>query len=49
MGPPLQPEKRLIAAWRRRPAGTALATVLATGLTLWWVGALVRRYDARAD
>ncbi len=38
----------LAAAWRRRPAGTAVATVLATGLKLWWVGALVRRYDARA-
>lgn len=36
----------LIAAWRRRPVGAALGTVLASGLKLWWVGVLVRRYDA---
>jgi len=36
-----------VAAWRRRPAGAAVATLLASGLKLWWVGVLVRRYDAR--
>jgi len=36
----------LVAAWNRRPAGTALATVLGTALKLWWVGVLVRRYDS---
>ncbi|WP_232701241.1 DUF6653 family protein [Halobacterium wangiae] len=36
----------LVAAWRRRPGQTALATVLASGLKLWWVGVLVRRFDA---
>lgn len=36
----------LVAAWRRRPAGAAIGTVLGSGLKLWWVGVLVRRYDA---
>jgi hypothetical protein len=36
----------LYAAWRRRPAGTALWTVLLVGLKLWWLRVLVRRYDA---
>ncbi|MFD1647652.1 DUF6653 family protein [Haloarchaeobius litoreus] len=35
----------LLAAWRRRPVATAVATVLGMGLKLWWVGVLVRRYD----
>jgi len=37
----------LVAAWRRRPVGTSLGAALASGLKLWWVGVLVRRYDAR--
>lgn len=39
----------LSAAWRRRPAGTALGTLLAVALKFWWIGVLVRRYDARTD
>jgi hypothetical protein len=39
----------LVAAWRRRPAGTAVATALSSGLKLWWIGVLVRRYDARDE
>ncbi|WP_336036239.1 DUF6653 family protein [Halobacterium yunchengense] len=35
-----------VAAWRRRPARAGVATVLASGLKLWWVGVLVRRFDA---
>jgi len=35
----------LVAAWRRRPAGAALGTVLGSALKLWWVGVLVRRYE----
>jgi hypothetical protein len=35
----------LLAAWRRQPAASALLCVLASALKLWWVGALVRRYD----
>jgi len=35
----------LVAAWLRRPVETAVATVLASGLKLWWVGVLVRRDD----
>ena len=35
-----------VAAWRRRPFGAAVATVVASGLKLWWVGVLVRRFDA---
>lgn len=38
-----------VAAWRRRPAGTALATVVASGLKLWWIGVLVRRFDSATD
>lgn len=38
----------VFAAWRRRPAGTAVATILGSGLKLWWIGVLVRRYDAVA-
>lgn len=36
----------LVAAWRRRPIGAAVGTVLGSTLKLWWVGALIRRYDA---
>jgi hypothetical protein len=36
----------LLAAWRRRPAGAAIGAVLGSGLKLWWIGVLVRRYDA---
>ena len=36
----------LSAAWRRRPAVTALASVLAVALKLWWLHVLVKRYDA---
>lgn len=36
----------LFAAWRRRPAETAFATVLAVTLKLWWLHILVRWYDA---
>jgi hypothetical protein len=39
----------LAAAWRRRPAGTGVATVLAVGLKLLWLRAIVLRYDARAE
>ena len=35
----------LVAAWRRRPVGAAVGTTLGSGLKLWWVGVLVRRYD----
>lgn len=35
----------LLAAWRRRPAGAAVGTVLGSALKLWWIGVLVRRYD----
>lgn len=38
----------LYAAWRRQPAGTAVATALSVGLKLWWLAAIVRRYDDRA-
>lgn len=37
------------AALRRRPAGAVVGTAVATGLKLWWVVVLVRRYDARED
>lgn len=37
----------LLAAWRRRPVGAAVGTVLGSALKLWWIGVLVRRYDAR--
>jgi len=36
----------LLAAWRRRPAGAAVGTALGSALKLWWIGVLVRRYDA---
>lgn len=39
----------LAAAWRRRPAATALGTALMVGLKLRWLWGLVRRYDRRAD
>ncbi|WP_331714143.1 DUF6653 family protein [Halobacterium sp. CBA1126] len=35
------------AAWKRRPAGAAVGTVLLVGLKLWWLELLVRRYDRR--
>lgn len=37
----------LLAAWRRRPARAALAGTLSVALKLWFVAALVRRYEAR--
>lgn len=37
----------LLAAWRRRSAGTAVGSILAFGLKFWWIGVLVRRYDAQ--
>ncbi len=39
----------LLAAWRRRPVRAALAGAGSMGLKFWYVGALVRRYDARGD
>jgi hypothetical protein len=39
----------LYAAWRRRPAGMALATALSMVLKLWWVGVLVRRFDEHGE
>jgi hypothetical protein len=39
----------LLAAWRRRPVEAALAGAASMGLKFWYVGALVRRYDARGD
>jgi len=38
----------LYAAWRQRPVGTTLGTVLAVVLKFWWLDALVRRYDEHA-
>lgn len=35
-----------IAAWRQQPASAAVATALATGLKLWWIDVLVRRFDS---
>lgn len=35
-----------VAAWRRRPTGAAVATVVASGLKLWWISVLVRRFDS---
>lgn len=35
----------LIAAWRRQPTGAVLGTILGSGLKLWWVSVLVRRFD----
>lgn len=37
----------LYAAWRRRPASAAVATVAMSGLKLWWLREIVQRYDAR--
>lgn len=37
----------LYAAWRRRPVGATLGTVLTVGLKLQWLRLLVRRYDCR--
>lgn len=39
----------LLAAWRRRPVDAAVGTVLGSVLKLWWVGVLVRRYDAAVE
>ncbi|MEF8800695.1 MAG: DUF6653 family protein [Halolamina sp.] len=39
----------LYAAWRQKPVGTTLGTVLVLGLKLWWVRVLVRQYDQRMD
>lgn len=39
----------LVAAWRRRPLGAAVGTALGSGLKLWWIGVLVRRYDAAVE
>ena len=39
----------LLAAWRRRPAGVAVGTLLSVGLKLWWLRVLVVRYDRRGD
>jgi hypothetical protein len=36
----------LLSAVRRRPRATALAGAWSMGLKFWYVGALVRRYDA---
>jgi hypothetical protein len=36
----------LVAAYRRRPVRAALAGLASMGLKLWYVGALVARYDA---
>jgi len=35
-----------VAAYRRRPLRTGLAGAVSMGLKFWFVGALVRRYDA---
>lgn len=35
-----------VAAYRRHPRHTVLAGVISMALKLWYVGALVRRYDA---
>lgn len=37
------------AAWRQRPAGTALGTALTVGLKFWWLRVLVRHYDDRTE
>ena len=39
----------LAAAWRKQPAGAAVGAVLGSALKLWWVGVLVRRYDAATE
>jgi hypothetical protein len=38
----------VLAAYRRRPRRTAVAGAATMALKLWFVAALVRRYDARA-
>ncbi|MFW5905572.1 MAG: DUF6653 family protein [archaeon] len=38
----------LYAAWRKRPVGATFGAIVASGLKLWWVNVLVRRYDASA-
>lgn len=38
----------LACAWTRRPVGAALGTIVGAGSKLWWIGALVRRYDAQS-
>ncbi|WP_435158592.1 DUF6653 family protein [Haladaptatus sp. DFWS20] len=35
-----------VAAWKRRPTSAAVATVVASGLKLWWIRVLVRRFDS---
>jgi len=39
----------LLAAYRRRPLRAAAAGAASMALKFWFVGALVRRHDARAD
>jgi hypothetical protein len=39
----------VLAAYRRRPVRAALAGLASMALKFWYVGALVRRYDRRAD
>ncbi|WP_136602413.1 DUF6653 family protein [Salinigranum halophilum] len=36
----------LWAAWKRRPAATVVACLVAMGLKLWWVDAIARRTEA---
>jgi hypothetical protein len=36
----------LWAAWKRRPATTVVACLVAMGLKLWWVDAIARRTEA---
>lgn len=37
----------LVAAWRRRPVLTVLSTVTSVAGKLWWLRAIVRRYEDR--
>ena len=39
----------LVAAYRRQPVRAALAGAASMALKFWYVGALVRRYDARGS
>ncbi|WP_058994992.1 DUF6653 family protein [Haloarcula sp. CBA1127] len=39
----------LYAAWHRRPVSAAVATLAMSGLKLWWLRELVRRYDKRGS
>ncbi|WP_254832971.1 DUF6653 family protein [Haloglomus salinum] len=39
----------LVAALRRRPRATAVATLLASGLKLAWIAVIARRYDQRDE